>query len=538
MYSYLNFSVNCNKFKMISTKQGSICFIVIFSLTIMYKFDIKHNRFFNKYKYKYVVKREIMPIVSTKSISLPRICVLVPVCSKGLQWNSINETFFVNMFLHSLYKTAEFKNHSYEIFMGYDVGDAFFDSDKTIEAIKSYIHDINELHSVNVKFQPVAVDNPQKKPGPVMNNISVTAWKDGCDYLYRINDDTELITPWATEFINALNRFSPPRYGVVGPTCHEGNTGILTHDFVHKTHIDVFGYHYPQELTDWWLDDWITLVYGPKNTLKLDHVVVKHHFIITRYDVNHKNSDLLKNLVDNGNIKFKNLVQPRKIVSYSLYGNDPRYLDGAVENSKLIKTVYPGWTMRVYYDQSLPSSMIEFLRNQEVELIDMTRSEIKNEMSWRFLPAAEIDLERFISRDIDSRLSQRELLAVQEWIDSGKPFHVLKDHPSHSGYSISGGMWGAVGGSLPEIKKWIVGDALSQDYMYDMIFLDKHVWPEMQRAGVMMHDSFSCDQEKTKDFPSKRNGTEHVGSVYLNGEVRAGDVAILANALAQGMPKC
>lgn len=523
---------------MISSKHVSIGFIVILSLIIMFRFDTKHSRFLNKYKHKYFVRRELMQGNLVSSSLVPRICILVPVCSKGLEWNSVNESFFIKIFLHSLYKTAEFKNHSYEIFMGYDIGDKFFDSDQTLQTIQNYILNVNELHHVNVKFQAIAVNNPQKKPGPVMNNISMTAWKDGCDYLYRINDDTELTTPWATQFLDALDMFSPPRHGVVGPTCHEGNTDILTHDFVHRTHLDIFGYHYPDELTDWWLDDWITYVYGQNNTLKLDNVVVKHHVMNTRYDVNWKNAEFLKSLVNNGNQKFKHIAQPRKIVSYSLYGNDPRYLDGAVENSKLIKIVYPGWIMRVYYDKSLPLSMIDFLRSQDVELIDMTDNQIKNEMSWRFLPAAETDLERFISRDIDSRLSQREFLAVQEWIDSKKPFHVLKDHPSHSGYSISGGMWGAVGGSLPEIKKWIVDDALSQDYMYDMIFLDKHVWPEMQRAGVMVHDSFSCDKENTKSFPSERNGTEHVGSVYLNGEVREGDAAILSNALAQGMPKC
>ena len=49
----------------------------------------------------------------------------------------------------------------------------------------------------------------------------------------------------------------------VGPLCDDGNARVLTHDFVHKTHLEVFeGRHYPKELTDWWLDDWISGVYG------------------------------------------------------------------------------------------------------------------------------------------------------------------------------------------------------------------------------------------------------------------------------------
>jgi len=520
------------------TKHYFLIFIIFVSIIYMFNLNFKTNKILNRYKTKLHQQYNLIRKNQKDFLNLPRICVLVPVSSKHYEWNFVNETFFVKFVLESLYKTAEFDKHFYEVYMGYDVGDSFFDSAITIQKIKDYIFLKNIAHKTNLLYIPIAVNNILKKPGPVMNNISITAWQSGCEYLYRINDDTELITPWATHFINALSEFSPQNYGVVGPTCLEGNTLILTHDFVHKTHLKLFGFHYPHELTDWWLDDWITGVYGLKNTQKLTNVIVKHHLMATRYDVTWENGDILKHFVENGHNKFLSFTNRKKIVSYSLYGNDPRYLDGAVENSRLVKTVYPGWIMRVYFDKSLPESMINFLRDQEVELVDMTNNTIKNEMSWRFLPAAEIDLERFISRDIDSRLSEREFLAVQEWINSGKPFHVLKDHPSHSSYSISGGMWGAVGGSLPDIKKWIVDDALSQDYMYDMIFLDKHVWPEMQRAGVMVHDSFSCDKENTKSFPSERNGTEHVGSVYLNGEVRAGDANILKDALAQGKPKC
>ena len=37
--------------------------------------------------------------------------------------------------------------------------------------------------------------------------------------MYRINDDTELKTTWATPFTLQLAAFSPPNVGVVGPTC-------------------------------------------------------------------------------------------------------------------------------------------------------------------------------------------------------------------------------------------------------------------------------------------------------------------------------
>jgi len=39
--------------------------------------------------------------------------------------------------------------------------------------------------------------------------------------------------------------------GVTGPGCDAGANWILTHDFTHKTHAVIFGFHYPRSLPDW-----------------------------------------------------------------------------------------------------------------------------------------------------------------------------------------------------------------------------------------------------------------------------------------------
>ena len=51
----------------------------------------------------------------------------------------------------------------------------------------------------------------------------------------------------------------------------------------------------------------------------------------------------------------------------------------------------------------------------------------------------QVDL--YVSRDLDSRLNERELAAVQEWLDSSKEFHFMRDHPQHN-TEILGGVWG------------------------------------------------------------------------------------------------
>lgn len=75
------------------------------------------------------------------------------------------------------------------------------------------------------------------------------AYRDGAMYFYRINDDTEILTNWPKVFVKAIHSLSYP-YGVVGPICRQGNNQILTHDFVHREHMEIFEMnYYPPELT-------------------------------------------------------------------------------------------------------------------------------------------------------------------------------------------------------------------------------------------------------------------------------------------------
>ena len=63
-------------------------------------------------------------------------------------------------------------------------------------------------------------------------------------------------------------------------------------------------------------------------------------------------------------------------------------------------------------------------------------------MLWRFIPVLDPSVSVMVSRDLDSRLTSREQAAVEEWLESGLAFHVMRDNPYHD-VEIPGGMWGA-----------------------------------------------------------------------------------------------
>jgi protein O-GlcNAc transferase len=113
-----------------------------------------------------------------------------------------------------------------------------------------------------------------------------------------------------------------------------------------------------------------------------------------------------------------------------------------------------------------------------------------------------------IVRDTDSRISEREIYAVEEWMASGKGFHIMRDHPWHK-FPILGGMWGIRKGVIPNLKELINSFNVQNSYGTDYQFLAAKVLPLVQN-NMMVHDEFYDG----KPFPTQRSRLEFVGKVY------------------------
>ena len=163
---------------------------------------------------------------------------------------------------------------------------------KTKKWFKDNIETPMRKNGIKLTLRTVRVNNSLKKPGPVFVEMARAAYIAGADYFYRINDDTEMLENWPEHFVRSLHRFpslTPVEdgdadkflkkpYGVLGPGCQQGKTTILTHDFVHRTHMEIFEMnYYPPQLVDWWMDDWISFVYGQQRTFRANSVPVVHH---------------------------------------------------------------------------------------------------------------------------------------------------------------------------------------------------------------------------------------------------------------------
>ena len=135
---------------------------------------------------------------------------------------------------------------------------------------------IKSLSAGNIEIIPMILKGGTANI--VINEIARQAYKDGAEYMCRINDDTKFITKnWTSlEIKKKLANYEPTNVGVVGPTCRQGITHIMAHDMVHRTHMEIFNYYYPPVFENWWIDNWITFVYKPNRSIKLKNWEVVH----------------------------------------------------------------------------------------------------------------------------------------------------------------------------------------------------------------------------------------------------------------------
>jgi hypothetical protein len=208
----------------------------------------------------------------------------------------------------------------------------------------------------------------------------------------------------------------------------------------------------------------------------------------------------------------------RRIVSFSLWGANPIHTVGALRNAELAAELLPDWICYYFCYSSVPRETVSALRAKaNVVVCDVAGPGDNRAMFDRFFPAAWDGVERMICRDTDSRLSKRELLAVEEWIAQDTDFHIIRDHPSH-GVPILGGMWGAKGGQLRGIADAAMGFNPTLAKGQDQKFLKAWVWPKILSKDLTttVHDPIFARQP----FPpgaergARNNGVWFIGQVF------------------------
>jgi len=210
----------------------------------------------------------------------------------------------------------------------------------------------------------------------------------------------------------------------------------------------------------------------------------------------------------------------KKVISYSLWGDNPKYVQGAIENIKCQKQFYPDWVCRFYVHKDIPNYVYNRLTLDGAEVIDVDENPTISHMNapgmfWRFDVLNDSTIDMCIIRDCDSRLSQREKNCIIDWEHSKKEFHIIRDHPHHS-TRIMGGMWGCKKSFIDRIdyknlKSQFDKLSYTNNYGSDQEFLTRMIYP-LIKDNVCIHDDYHFfPDEKVRIIPHLKTNNDFIG---------------------------
>jgi hypothetical protein len=212
-----------------------------------------------------------------------------------------------------------------------------------------------------------------------------------------------------------------------------------------------------------------------------------------------------------------------KIISFSLWGDKPIYLVGALRNAKMAKDFYPEFICWFYiHKDTVPIETIEQLEKLDnVKIIYKTGDLSTNKpATWRFEAIDNPEVEFMMSRDVDTQILLREKLAVQQWLNSDKLLHIMRDHPWHN-YKIQAGMFGVKKSDITWIDK-INLYCTNEGFDYDQVFLQNIIYP-LYENNCLIHASFNkLEGNNCIDFPITHDQDDYkfVGEYVYEDETR------------------
>ncbi|CAD5123750.1 unnamed protein product [Dimorphilus gyrociliatus] len=480
-----------------------------------------------------------LKIHSDKSIAIG-----MGITSKKLPTYSIDATLraipFLKLLIPSFCNTMTPKKFIYHFYLAYDKNDPFFTDDHKRKAFRArFTHMILSNcprgHDVYLNMYQCSHNG---KPAWAQNDAMIQAYLDNVLYFYRINDDSVMITSdWTEKLISRLESYDPIMVGVTAPRHTGGAETILTYDFVHKTHIDIWGIYYNRIFPDWFGDDWITKIYRPGRSTQVADVKLIHKTTAsgTRYNPTISLNKILATTIRNDiemtlktylkariNPQFDKLSKDSKrTISYSMWKDEPAILHGILRNIQLLPVIYPEWSISVYVPPNgMQSSLMKrFIARMVIEngvnIIEVSDKASKSILPelWNLLVIDNTNIDSFLIRSPYHRLSERERSAVEAFFSSNNDFHCLRDHPNHTIQALN---YGLFGGRVLKTQE-IIGKSMSSflDNNFNLNSVLDNLWQAIKGHNILCHDSFSCNKfQKSINFPSQRVHHEHVGQNY------------------------
>lgn len=216
-----------------------------------------------------------------------RIAFLVPTTTKSRNFVDMNQTYLYKYLLNSVKNTCSL--FDYKIFIGVDQDDDF------------YNNHISELSECDITLLDSSYKGHLTR---IWNVLFEKAYNIGYDYFVQCGDDISFKEHWLETCIASLSKNND--IGIAGPI-DVNNHKLITQTVVSRKHMEIFGYYFPDEIRNWYCDDWINRVYGELDMLFINGIC-ENNGGIERYTISNVEQSTINTYVEIGKDKINMYV--------------------------------------------------------------------------------------------------------------------------------------------------------------------------------------------------------------------------------------
>lgn len=190
------------------------------------------------------------------------IAFLIPITSKNSGWKNIDESYLAKNLLKSIVDTCS-NEHILTFYLGIDNTEKIY-TQKNIETLFNSIKNDNDI---NINFNIEIYKNIKNGHLTKMWNILFKkAYNTELhNYYYQCGDDIFFKNKgWLQLSIDKLKAMKD--IGIAGPKTLRPKKGsyeehVMTQVLISNVHYKLFGKLFPEELMNWYCDDWLNYIY-------------------------------------------------------------------------------------------------------------------------------------------------------------------------------------------------------------------------------------------------------------------------------------
>jgi len=239
--------------------------------------------------------------------------------------------------------------------------------------------------------------------------------------------------------------------------------------------------------------------------------------------------DLIQHISNNDNDDNNDDCEINKAISFCIYGNNKKYCQGLLDNIININNnnFLKNFTIYIYAGSDVPSEYINKYKqfsNVKYITVDCSRSILK---CYRYLPISDVNnnINVCFVRDVDSRMTDRDVWCIKQFLKSNNLFHTIRDHYYHKTY-IMEGLFAfrnvkemVETCSIDILNEWISRNRDKMDkYDVDSDFLKEMIYPIIKKKYLdkfMIHSNLvGYHNEKIYSIIDMNDEFDFVGNVY------------------------